>query len=201
MYSWIVFLPSNLGIGALNKYYGLIDGELKARGIELRRRDQPRIIKKMQEVMLCEMAQADTAQGVIKKIPDVLEVVKQSVDAVKQGAVDLEDLTITIGITRSLDDYRVNNLSVAALRLLKREGVNLYPGQKVQYIIRDWKARKLTERVSIPELTEDALYDREKYAELIIRAACTMLSPFGFNEYNLQEYTSNRDQKTLRDYL
>jgi DNA polymerase elongation subunit (family B) len=201
MYSWIVFLPSNLGIGALNKYYGLIDGELKARGIELRRRDQPRIIKTMQEAMLCEMAQADSARGVIKRIPHVLDVVRKTVDAVMQGAVDLEDLTITIGITRSLDDYRVNNLSVAALRLLKREGVDMYPGQKVQYIIRNWKARKLTERVSIPELMDDALYDREKYAELIIRAACTMLSPFGFNEGILQEYTSNQDQKTLREYL
>jgi DNA polymerase elongation subunit (family B) len=201
IYSWIVFLPSTMGIGALNRYYGVIDGELKARGIELRRRDQPRIIKKMQEAMLYEMAQADTAQEVKKKIPDVLDVVRHSVDAVMQGTVGLEDLTITIGITRSLEDYRVNNLSVAALNLLKREGVDMYPGQKVQYIIRNWKARKLTERVSIPEMTRDAVYDREKYAELIIRAACTMLSPFGFNEHIMQEHISNRAQKTLRDYL
>ncbi|MBU7032591.1 MAG: hypothetical protein HXS53_08670, partial [Theionarchaea archaeon] len=201
IYSWIVFLPSTLGIGALNRYYGVIDGELKARGIELRRRDQPRIIKRMQEAMLCEMAQADTAQNVTKRIPSVLDVVRQSVDAVMQGTVEMEDLTITIGITRSLEDYRVNNLSVAALNLLKREGVDMYPGQKVRYIIRNWKARKLTERVSIPEMTQDAVYDREKYAELIIRAACTMLSPFGFSEHIMQECISNRAQKTLRDYL
>lgn len=200
IYSWIVFLPSSRGIGALNKYYGLIDGELKARGIELRRRDQPRIIKKMQEAMLHAMAQADSAQGVMRKLPDVLCVVREAVDSVMQGTVELEDLTITIGITRSLEDYTVNNLSVAALKLLKQEGVERYPGQKVQYIIRNWKARKLTERVSIPEMKKEA-YDREKYVELVIRAACTMLSPFGFTEQILREYIYNRTQKTLGEYL
>ncbi len=200
MYSWIVFLPSDMGIGALNKYYGVIDGELKARGIELRRRDQPVIVKKMQEDMLQTLAQAGTKKEFFQKIPDTLEVVRQYVHAVLRGDILLEDLVISIGISRYLEDYKVNNLSVAALKNLEKEGVKRHPGQKIQYIIRNWKARKMTDRVAIPELTEDTTYDKEKYAELLMRAAHHMLSPF-VDERRLKEYITYRKQTTLREYL
>jgi len=200
MYSWIVFLPSDLGIGALNKYYGVIDGELKARGIELRRRDQPVIVKKMQEDILVKLAQADNKKDFFAKIPDALAVAREYVDAVLKGDVSLEDLIISIGISRRLEDYKVNNLSVAALKKLKKEGVELYPGQQVKYIIRNWRARKMTDRVSIPELMEDLVYDKEKYAELLIRAAHHMLSPF-VHEIKLKEYITYTKQTTLREYL
>ncbi|KYK35349.1 MAG: hypothetical protein HXS46_06915 [Theionarchaea archaeon] len=200
MYSWIVFLPSNLGIGALNQYYGVIDGELKARGIELRRRDQPIIVKKMQEDILQTLAQACTKRTFFKKIPDTLEVVRQYVQAVSKGDVNLEDLVISVGMSRTLKDYKVNNLTVAALKKLKKEGVELYPGQVVRYIIRNWKSRKMADRVSIPELMENSVYDREKYTELLIRAAHHMLSPF-IDEKRLKEYITCRKQLTLREYL
>ena len=200
MYSWVVFLPSNLGIGALNQYYGVIDGELKARGIELRRRDQPKIVKNMQEDMLRTLAEARTKKEFFKKIPATLEVVKQYVYAVLKGDVTLEDLIISVGMSRALEDYKVNNLTVAALKKLKKEGVELYPGQMVRYIIRNWKSRKIAERVSIPELMEDTVYDKEKYTELLVRAAHHMLSPF-VDEERLKEYITCKRQMTLGEYL
>jgi DNA polymerase-2 len=200
MYSWIVFLPSERGIGALNKYYGVLDGELKVRGIELRRSDQPEIVKKMQQDMLQKLAQAPTAAAFFNKIPDALEVVRQYVHAVLRGDVTLEDLVISIGISRRLEDYVVNNLSVAALKILKKEGVELYPGQVVRYIIQDAASRRMAHRVSIPELMDTLVYDRGKYVELLLRAAHHMLSPF-IDEHNLQEYIMCQKQMTLRDYL
>ncbi len=201
MYSWIVFLPSDLGIGALNRYYGVIDGELKARGIELRRRDQPQIVKKMQEDMLKELAKAHTKREFFGQIPDALAVVNHYVCAVLKGDVNVGDLAISVGISRHLDDYKVNNLSVAALKTLKREGIELYPGQMVRYIIRNWRARRVTDRISIPELMEDTVYDREKYAELLMRAAHHMLSPFGWDERRIKEYITHTKQMTLREYI
>ena len=200
LYSWIVFLPSDMGIGALNRYYGVIDGELKVRGIELRRRDQPVIIKRMQEDMLLLLAQADSKKAFFQKIPDALNRARQYVYAVVKGDVNLEDLVISLGISRSVDDYKVNTLSVAALQKLRKEGVERYPGQIIQYIIRDWKARKLTDRVSILELAEDSVYDKEKYTELLIRAAHHVVSPF-IDERRLQEFITNKKQLTLREYL
>lgn len=199
MYSWIVFLPSNLGIGALNRYYGVIDGELKARGIEVRRRDQPELVKAMQMDMLHELAQAATVQEFYTKIPDTLDVVKQYVDAVLKGDVSIKDLVISISISRHLEDYAVTNLSVAALKRLKKEGVKLHPGQTVRYIIRDHKSKSAVNRVSIPELMEDTVYDKEKYCELLLRAAHHVLAPF-IDEKKLKEYVTCQKQMTLREY-
>lgn len=200
IYTWIVFLPSDMGIGALNKYYGVIDGELKARGIELRRKDQPVIIKKMQEDILTELAQAHTKKEFFQKLHKALEVVRHYTDAVSKGDVNIKDLIISVGVSRFLEDYRVNNLSVAALKKLKGEGVERHPGQMVQYIIRNWKARKVTDRVSIPELMEDTVYDKEKYTELLIRAAYHMVSPF-IDEKRLTDYITCKKQLTLREFL
>lgn len=200
MYSWIVFLPSQAGIGSLTSYYGVIDGELKARGIELRRSDQPPLLKHMQEEMLSTLAQAESVPHFFRYLPDALEVVNTYVGGVLQGDVHLEDLVISIGISRHLEEYRVTNLSVAALKKLKKEGVERHPGQTVRYIIRDWKARKATNRVSIPELMEDTEYDKERYAELLLRAGHHILSPFT-SERKLREYCNNVNQLTLREYL
>jgi DNA polymerase elongation subunit (family B) len=200
IYSWIVFLPSQLGIGALNRYYGVIDGELKARGIALRRRDQPEIAKNMQEDILHILAHADTKKEFYTAIPDALEVVKQYVYAVLKGDVTMEDLIISVGISHHLEDYTVNNLSVAALKKLKKEGIELHPGQRVQYVIRDWRSRKMADRVSIPELMEDTVYDKKKYSDLLIRAAFEMLEPF-VAERRLIEYIACKRQLTLREYL
>ncbi len=199
MYSWIVFLPSNLGIGALNRYYGVIDGELKVRGIEVRRSDQPELVKTMQMDMLQTLAQAETVQEFYTKIPDALDVTRQYVDAVLKGDVSIEDLVISISISRHLEDYAVTNLSVAALNRLKKEGVTLHPGQTVRYIIRDHKSKSAAHRVSIPALMEDTVYDKEKYGELLLRAAHHLLAPF-MDEKKLKEYVTCQKQMTLREY-
>lgn len=200
MYSWVVFLPADTGVGALNKYYGVIDGNVKARGIEIRRNDQPIIVKKMQKDMLHALAQATTVAGVVAKIPDALEVVREYVYAVLRGDVALKDLVISISISRQLEDYAVNTMSVAALKKLKRAGVKVHPGQTVRYIIHDWSSRKMTDRVAIPELMEHTEYDTQKYVELLMGAAHTVLSPF-ITEKKLQEYITCKKQMTLREYL
>lgn len=200
IYSWIVFLPSQAGIGSLTSYYGVIDGELKARGIELRRSDQPPLVKHMQEEMLVTLAQAESVPHFFRYLPDALEVVNTYVGAVVRGDVALEDLVISIGISRHLEEYSVTNVSVAALKKLKKEGVERHPGQTVRYIIRDWKARNAATRVSIPELMEDTEYDKGKYAELLLRAGHHILSPF-ISERRLREYCNNVNQHTLREYL
>ncbi len=200
IYPWIVFLPSEMGIGALNRYYGVIDGELKARGIALRRRDQPQIVKKMQEDMLKVLAEASCKREFFKKIPSAVEVVAAYVKAVRKGEVNMEDLVISVGISQPLEDYMVTNLSVAALKALRKEGVTLHPGQMVRYIIRDHTSRSVAKRVSLPEVMRDDVYDRGKYSELLLRAASQLLSPF-VHEQRLREYLTLTQQMTLREYL
>src|SRR4030067_1943898 len=54
-YSWIVFLPSRMhpNVGVLNRYYGVMEnGKIKARGLEVRRRDTPQFVNDVQTEML-----------------------------------------------------------------------------------------------------------------------------------------------------
>jgi DNA polymerase-2 len=46
-YRWIVFLPSKIhpNVGVLNRYYGVMErGKIKVRGLDIRRRDTPRLV-------------------------------------------------------------------------------------------------------------------------------------------------------------
>ena len=61
MYRWIGFLPSRMNprVAVHNRYCGAFeDGTLKVRGLELRRHDTPKIVRRMQERLLQQMAQA-----------------------------------------------------------------------------------------------------------------------------------------------
>ncbi|CAG0947061.1 DNA polymerase, archaea type [Anaerolineae bacterium] len=68
IYKWVAFLPSRVDArnAVPNRYFGAMrDGELKVRGIELRRRDTPEFIKQIQQALLDELALANTRQELV----------------------------------------------------------------------------------------------------------------------------------------
>ena len=74
IYKWIVFLPRGSDhTGALNRYYGLFEnGEMKIRGLELRRSDMPQLISDAQMDMLKVMARANDIAELLALIPEVI---------------------------------------------------------------------------------------------------------------------------------
>jgi DNA polymerase-2 len=75
-YKWIVFLPSKIypNVGVLNRYYRVMEsGKIKARGLEVRRRDTPPFIVEAQTKMLEVFAEAKNATEFLRKILEVLE--------------------------------------------------------------------------------------------------------------------------------
>ena len=71
IYKWLVFLPDRShGLGVLNRYYGLFeDGRFKVRGIELRRKDTPGIVRDMQSDLLAHFSEAEDAAGFAELLP------------------------------------------------------------------------------------------------------------------------------------
>lgn len=66
LYTWVAFLSSRVDArrAVPNRYFGVRrDGELKIRGIELRRHDTPEFIKQAQKELLEELARASTNAG------------------------------------------------------------------------------------------------------------------------------------------
>ena len=184
IYKWLVFLPNKTtGVGALNRYYGLFEnGELKVRGIDLRKRDTPQLIKDAQAEMLKVMCRAENSQEFVSGIPDYITVLRRYHERIRSGGCDLEDLIITKRISRTLEDYSQFNDQVAALKQLKRHGFDIQPGQNIRFIVCDSSTKEPEKRVKVAEFIDgDEAYDAEKYCTLLLRAGETLLAPFGYN--------------------
>ena len=183
-YRWIVFLPNaSTGVGALNRYYGLLeDGELKLRGIAVRRKDTPAIVEDLQQDMLRCLSNAHDAGEFIETVPDALRVVDGYAADLRSGSVAAERLIVRRRVARRLEEYVRLNDSVAALRQLHDKGFELQSGQSVEYVILDSGNDRSWERVrAAPFLSGNERYDREKYVELVHRGASELLSPFGWS--------------------
>ncbi|MBE0522560.1 MAG: hypothetical protein IBX39_09895, partial [Candidatus Methanoperedenaceae archaeon] len=187
-FRWIVFLPNKSnGAGAFNRYYGIMtDGKLKVRGIETRRSDTPGLIRNLQEAMLSKLAEAKNTPEFYMKIPEALEVLREYVRKVLDGGCVLDDLIFRTHVSRGCDEYRQFNNQVAAMKQMREEGIETLPGQTIRYIITDHKSRSWQKRVIIPELADkNTQYDMAKYYEYLLRAAESMLLPFGYTEERL----------------
>ncbi len=77
IYNWIVFLPNiTTGVGALNRYYGVFEsGEIKIRGIALRKHDTTTIVRELQQEMLDRLAKCKDSKEFREAIPEVLDIV------------------------------------------------------------------------------------------------------------------------------
>ncbi len=189
IYKWLVFLPNKTtGVGALNRYYGLFqDDTLKIRGIDLRKRDTPKLMKDAQADMLEALSKAGNVKEFLGRLPECIGILKRYHDRIRDGECDLEDLVITRRISRDLDDYSQFNDQVAALMQLRKLGFRVNAGEKIRFVICDSSTKEPTKRVKVAELLEGGeRYDAGKYIELLLRSGAGMLAPFGYDEEELR---------------
>ncbi|MBI4832905.1 MAG: hypothetical protein HY801_15405, partial [Candidatus Lindowbacteria bacterium] len=179
-YRWIAFVPSRTapGVAVANRYFGLFDnGEMKMRGLEVRRSDVPPIVKKMQTEMLRVLSSASTAEEFKQKTAEVLEILKSYLARLRRGEVQAEELVISQKLSKNPSEYKTNTAMAAASGALLASGIKPQPGERVGLILVDSKARgQATKSIPYTAAVEhiDA-YDIEKYAELLVRAAETVL--------------------------
>ncbi|MGH2453972.1 MAG: DNA polymerase domain-containing protein [bacterium] len=191
VYGWVSFLPSKThpGVGVPNRYLGVFEnGETKVRGIEVRRSDTPVLIEEMQARMLQEMFAASTIAALLARLPRVLAVLEETLVRLREGSVRPGDLALTTTISQEVSEYRSNHPVAVAARAMAAAGVRLHPGEAIQYVITDADAKLVDERVRpLALLGADWAYDHERYAELLLRAAETVLEPFGYTVDRLRE--------------
>ncbi|MDQ7819895.1 MAG: DNA polymerase domain-containing protein [Armatimonadota bacterium] len=190
VYRWVAFLPSRThpGVGVPNRYLGVFtDGTTKVRGIEARRSDMPALVVRTQERMLRRLFRCPTLADARAALPEVLAVLEDALLRVRAGEVTAADLVITTRLSQEVSRYRHNTAQALAARALARAGVRVSPGEPVQYILVDAGARVPRDRVRPYGLRgDDWHYDREAYATLLLRAAATVLEPFGYGEDRLR---------------
>lgn len=192
IYSWIVFPASKMDpvISTHTRYVGWYEhGEMKIRGIEARRHDTLKLIKEMQSEMLKRMSCAKNIDELGSIVPEVLAVVKNYVTLIQSGKANPLDLVLKRHIAKEPDEYLHNSVSAVVSKMIQDMGVHLAAGESIEFIIIDQSGKKKPEKAKPLALysLEDG-YDTEKYLEFILKAAETLLSPFGYTFEKLQEY-------------
>jgi len=174
VYKWIDFCPSRMdpGQGVPNRYFGCFEtGELKVRGIELRRGDTPMFFKDFQQALLDCLTQAHDVAGCKALAPALEDIHLDYRDRLKSGQVSLDRLAFTSSLSKEPDQYVHDTYSSIAARQLAAAGVTLHAGENIQYVItsskdkvKDYRVMPLVLAINYGE------YDPNKYLELLGRA-------------------------------
>jgi DNA polymerase elongation subunit (family B) len=185
VFKWIVFLASRVDPDRAlpATYFGVfVNGETKVRGLELRQRAVPKIIKAIQEEALRLMKECSTKENIREKIPYVCEYVRRVLAELSQFKPSL--LTSLICISKT--EYKHNIPQKVIVDKLAKKGVNLNPGQFIEFIYS-------TEGPVLPEEYKNNP-DKIKYKKLAVRALTVLFEPFGFTRKQIFEYISNEQQ-------
>ena len=192
-YDFIAFLPSRMhGSGSLTKYWACTEGEFKVRGIELRQHSTPRWVSELQQKGLELLAEGERVEGrpSLQAQRSVLAHYRRELQRLNTNEVSLSDLVTTRRTTRSIEDYRVQNLTYGALMRAHGLGYEVPPGGKVRYAVVNRSATDPMERVLLAEEIETLGRQHAgcplHYAELAERAIWALLAPFGWTTEQLR---------------
>jgi len=199
-HKFLVFMPSRASprVPTLNHYWGVAwDGEIKVRGVEVRRHDVPRIVQQAQQEMMETFAGAPDADHFFAWIPKVEQVVERYAARIRSGDVAPEELAVTNQISRRPGEYKVDSYQAVAAKQLQVLGRGPGPGEKVSYVITNAAAAEGRKRVAVIELFAGT-YDKAKYVELVWRAFQNLV-PVDLDQWR-EEHAAKRT-RTLDTYF
>ena len=205
-YKFLILLPLEADpsgiLEAQKHYFGITyDGEVVARGIELRRHDTPKFIKEFQTKLIktlfsCEDAEQVQTEGYDK----ALQVVAEAIEDLMNGEVPQEDLVVSKTLKKTITQYKSIFPHVAAAIQLTSRGRSVNPGERVNFIYSDADHRNPLCRVAALKLLDRKIhFDREKYREMILDAAETILSTFSFTRKILLKPVSREWLEKLKE--
>ena len=205
-YKFLVLLPleADEKIEVLKHYFGITyEDELVVRGIETRRHDTPNFIKQFQTQLLYTLFDCKDSSEVINKgYEDALLLVTQAIDKIMTGeGLAAEDLVISKLLRQDISKYKSLFPHVsAAIQLSNDTGKHPMKGDTIQYIyINSHHNNPLCKVVPIgignAQAEPLSQYDKEKYKEMILDAAETVL---GFLDFDRTVYSSNIKKKKGR---
>jgi DNA polymerase elongation subunit (family B) len=182
---------------AQKHYFGLLqDGVILARGIEIRRHDTPRLIKDLQARLIRTLFDCKDAEEVRRSgYKQSLLVLTETINKVMVGEVEPRDLVVSKILRKVHSKYSSIFPHVSAAIQLASRGRNVKQGEKVDFIFTDVDHQNPLCRVIPYDLIKGRIVeDRKKYKGMILDAAETILSTFGFKS---EDYDSERSKGYL----
>jgi DNA polymerase elongation subunit (family B) len=202
-YKFLVLLPleADQRMEALKHYFGITHtGELIARGIEIRRHDAPNFIKEFQSELLHTLFDCnDVAEVSSKGYENALLLVTRTIDKVMTGEIDVQDLVVSKILRQDIDKYSTLFPHVSAAIRLREAGKSLGRRKNIQYVHTDAQHKNPLCRVTPIDLIkqgkgQEQNYDKEKYRDMLLEAAETVLGYFGFDSTAIGN-TTKRNKK------
>ncbi|HEX5975869.1 MAG TPA: DNA polymerase domain-containing protein [Nitrososphaeraceae archaeon] len=189
---FLVLLPleANEKIEALKQYYGVTHERcLVVRGVEIRRHDTPKFIKDFQIGLLYALFDCNDVKEIINKgYENALLLVTKAIDKIMIGGDDIiqDDLIIHKMLGQDIIKYKSLFPHVsAAIQLSNNEDKLPSKGDTIKYIYTNSQHKNPLCRVTSIDSTNGVNgkldYDKEKYKEMILDAAETVLGYFGFD--------------------
>jgi DNA polymerase-2 len=140
VYRWLAFLPSkrNPAVAVPNRFVGAFEsGEVKARGIAMRRSDAPPFVASLQRALLAEMAEARDLAALRAMLPTLRETVEAAAAELREGRIPPEALAVARRLSMAPRQYVANTVAAAVTRELCGRGVTLRAGSKIRYLLTD----------------------------------------------------------------
>jgi len=193
IYRWIAFLPSRVDarVPVANRYFGVFDdGRIKVRGLEVRRRDTPPWIFKIQTNILENLARMPDTSWFPALLPGLIRSLDARLAELSAFQVPVEDLVMTQTLSRELESYRVPSPAARAAIQLQRAGKNMRPGQRIRFVytrnavgVLAWDQH---------ENLSPQMIDTARYRTLLMRAVHNVLQPFGVSEMVLENWLNSK---------
>jgi len=187
VYRWLAFLPSRVEprVTVANRYFGAFeDGTLKVRGIEARRHDTPAFIEDTQLGALEILAHASDAAAFRRRVPEAVAYLRQRLGRLRAGQVPLEELIVGHNLSRRPEEFTVRTPAARVAAEFTRAGIQLSPGERLRfvYVPGPEKAR------AWDLLDTPAVYDRQVYTTLFLRAVESLLAAVGVDAATLETW-------------
>ena len=117
----------------------------------------------------------------------------------RERKVDPGTLVVDNRVSKDVDDYSMETLTVAALKRARIEGAGLAPGQTVRYVVVDADDRGAS-RVRL-EYEDLDRYDAGWYEDAVVRAVESILAPIGWREGEIRQYLTGMSDETLEGFM
>jgi DNA polymerase elongation subunit (family B) len=135
--------------------------------------------------MLEILAQAPDAAALPVSLAEVNRLLRRALSELRLGKVPLADLLVSQKLSRELEKYRSPSPAARAAMQLAAVGKHMRPGQRVRFIhtlgepgVHAW---------DLPTPPDPRSVDVKRYQTLLLRAAGSLLQPFGIQEQALSD--------------
>jgi DNA polymerase elongation subunit (family B) len=168
---------------AQKHYFGILqNGELVMRGIETRRHDTPLFLKDFQENLIRKLFSPDIVEEVSSTgYREAVGYVHETIRKVEEGQIPVKQLVVSKTLRRPLATYSRLFPHISAAINLTHHGKVLQGGEDVNFVYVNARHHNPLRRVVPIDVYHGDIYDSQKYGELVLDAAETVLSTFGFS--------------------